>query len=179
MVEEKAALRKMIRSRLLALDASEKDTRSTVLVNEVKKHLAVSGAKVVALFSPLRDEVPLWSLVEELSSTMLVVLPKVQGETMDFYCYSPEAMECGAFGIMEPAGDARAVMPFEIDAVVVPGVAFTKDGARMGRGKGFYDKYLSKNEFRALKIGVCFKEQVLDGLPVEPHDVKMDVVIYV
>lgn len=80
---------------------------------------------------------------------------------------------------MEPAGDARAVMPFEIDAVVVPGVAFTKDGARMGRGKGFYDKYLSKNEFRALKIGVCFKEQVLDGLPVEPHDVKMDVVIYV
>ena len=48
----------------------------------------------------------------------------------------------------------------------------------MGRGKGYYDKYLSQNDFSALKIGVCYKEQLVDEIPVEKHDVMMDVVIY-
>ena len=48
----------------------------------------------------------------------------------------------------------------------------------MGRGKGFYDRYLSQEEFRGLKIGVCYNEQIVGELPVEPHDVKMDCVVH-
>ena len=86
-------------------------------------------------------------------------------------------MAVGAFGINEPQRGVP-VRPEEIDAIVVPGVAFTADGVRMGRGKGFYDRYLSQKGFAALKIGVCYREQLVDDIPAEPHDVAMDVVIY-
>ena len=70
------------------------------------------------------------------------------------------------------------VLPDEIDAIVVPGVAFTVKGVRMGRGKGFYDRYLAQSGFAALKIGVCYREQLVPDIPAEPHDVAMDAVIY-
>ena len=177
MVKDKSAMRKEIRARLLLLQSKEKESRSVLIADEVRSHLAVSGAKVIALYSPLVDEPLLWPLVEELSKRMLVLLPKVEGDVMNFYSYDPLNLVSGAFGIMEPKG-GDTVLPHEIDVVLVPGVAFTKSGARMGRGKGFYDKYLSQKEFRGLKIGVCYNEQIVDELPVEPHDVRMDSVIH-
>lgn len=177
MVKDKSTLRKEIRARLAGLQGLEKESRSALIADSVKSHLAVSGARVVALYAPLGDEPQLWPLVEELSVRMLVLLPKVEGDVMNFYPYEPRCMATGAFGIMEPQGE-EAVLPHEIDAVVVPGVAFTLSGARMGRGKGFYDRYLSQEEFRGLKIGVCYNEQIIGELPVEPHDVKMDCVVH-
>ncbi|MBO5788081.1 MAG: 5-formyltetrahydrofolate cyclo-ligase [Bacteroidaceae bacterium] len=177
MVDSKSVLRKNVRSRLATLSMDEKVVRSLSLSTEVKRHLSVSGARVVALFSPLPSEPQIWPLVKELSLFMTVVLPRVEGEIMNFYCYNPDRMVCGALGVMEPDG-GEPVMPYEIDVVVVPGVVFTKDGARMGRGKGYYDKYLSQHDFRGVKIGVCYAEQIVDVLPIEPHDVRMDVVLY-
>ena len=177
MVKYKSALRKEIRARLALLQSLEKESRSLLIADAVKSHLAVSGARVVALYAPLFDEPLLWPLVEELAARMLVLLPKVEGDVMDFYPYEPRYMATGAFGIIEPQG-GEAVRPHEIDAIVVPGVAFTESGARMGRGKGFYDRYLSQEEFRGLKIGVCYNEQIVGELPVEPHDVKMDCVVH-
>ncbi|MBR3908060.1 MAG: 5-formyltetrahydrofolate cyclo-ligase [Bacteroidaceae bacterium] len=177
MVECKSALRKEVRSRLATLSMDEKVSRSRLMSTVVKNHLSVSGARVVALFSPLPSEPQIWPLVKELSLFMTVVLPRVEGEIMNFYCYNPDRMVCGALGVMEPDG-GEPVMPHEIDVVLVPGVVFTKEGTRMGRGKGFYDRYLSQAGFRGLKIGICYAEQIVEALPVEPHDVKMDVVIY-
>lgn len=177
MVEEKNALRKMVRMRLAALSSQEKKLRSAVIVEQIKEHLAVSAARVVALYSPLGSEPQIWQLVEELSKVMLVALPRVEGGLMNFYCYTPGTMCAGALGVMEPQGE-DVLCPHEIDVMVVPGVVFTVDGHRMGRGKGYYDRYLSQEGFRGLKLGVCYAEQLVDGLPLEPHDVKMDHVIY-
>lgn len=177
MAKDKSLLRKEVRAKLSVLGDAEKANRSAIIASEIKSHLAVVGARVVALYSPLGNEPLLWGLVEELSAKMLVLLPKVEGEIMNFYYYDKGNVAPGAFGIMEPQC-GEAVLPYEIDAVVVPGVAFTKDGARMGRGKGYYDKYLSQKDFRGVKIGVCYAEQILDELPVEPHDVRMDCVVY-
>ena len=174
---DKSALRREVRARLAVLDADEKRLRSQYICDEVKKHLAVSGARVVALFSPLGYEPDIWPLVESLASTVSVVLPRVEGDVMNFYVYDRNSMAVGSFGINEPQNGVQ-VEACEIDAVVVPGLAFTVDGARMGRGKGFYDKYLSQSEFSALKIGVCYSEQLVPNIPTEPHDVSMDVVIY-
>ena len=63
------------------------------------------------------------------------------------------------------------------DFIVVPGVAFTAAAARMGRGRGYYDKYLSQPGFRGVKAGVCYAHQLVGELPVEPHDVFMDYVV--
>jgi 5-formyltetrahydrofolate cyclo-ligase len=174
---DKAALRRAVRARLAQIDADEKQERSKTICDEVKKHLAVSGAGVVALFSPLGDEPQLWPLVEYLAGRLSVVLPRVEGEIINFYSYDKGVMAIGAYGINEPQ-QGVLVEPCEIDAIIVPGVAFTERGARMGRGKGYYDKYLSQNDFSALKIGVGYREQIVPEIPMEPHDVSMDVVIY-
>lgn len=175
-VEDKRALRRAVRARLALIDVVEARERSVAICKELEKHIAVSGATVVALFSPLADEPQIWPLVERLAQRLSVVLPRVEGDVMNFYCYDSGAMAVGAFGISEPQ-QGVLVQPDEIDAVVVPGVAFTVDGVRMGRGKGFYDRYLSQGGFAALKIGVCYREQIVDDIPAEPHDVTMDVVI--
>lgn len=174
---DKKALRCEVRARIASIDAVDAKARSASIADEVKRHIAVSGANVVALFSPLGDEPQIGLLIEELSKRMPVVLPCVEGDVMNFYAYDRTKMSKGAFGIDEPRG-GLLVAASEIDAIVVPGVAFTKSGVRMGRGKGYYDKYLSQNDFSAMKIGVCYSEQIVDDIPSEPHDVAMDVVIY-
>ena len=176
-MSDKSVVRSEVRARLAVLGADEKRLRSQYICDEVKKHLAVSGARVVALFSPLGYEPDIWPLVESLAGTVSVVLPRVEGDVMNFYVYDRNSMAVGSFGINEPQSGVL-VAACEIDAVVVPGLAFTVDGARMGRGKGFYDKYLSQSDFSALKIGVCYSEQLVPHIPTEPHDVPMDVVIY-
>ena len=174
---DKKMLRREVRARLESLDVADKSVRSAAICVEVKKHLTVSNARVVALFSPLGYEIDVWPLVESLAATVSVVLPRVEGDVMNFYCYDKNSMAIGSYGINEPQ-DGLPVAPYEIDAVVVPGLAFTVDGARMGRGKGYYDKYLSQSDFSALKIGVCYREQMVPEIPLESHDVMMDVLIY-
>lgn len=176
-MSDKKLLRRAVRERLAMIDADDVLERSVAICEEVKKHLAVSGAKVVALFSPLGDEPRLWSLVEQLAQSLSVVLPRVEGDSMNFYSYDNKLMAIGAYGINEPQSGVL-VPACKIEAIVVPGVAFTVNGARMGRGKGFYDKYLSQSDFAALKIGVCYREQIVADIPVELHDIPMDVVVY-
>lgn len=173
---DKRALRKMVRARLSAVSMEERVERSARISAELDACLSASDARVVALFSPLPDEPQIWKFVECLSARCLVTLPRVEGDVMRFYRYGVAGMEKGAFGIMEPS-DAELVEPGDIDVIVVPGVAFSLSGVRTGRGKGYYDKYMSQPGFRALKIGVCFKEQIMDGLLPDPHDVPVDTVV--
>jgi 5-formyltetrahydrofolate cyclo-ligase len=79
------------------------------------------------------------------------------------------------FGIGEPTGPIWTDLD-AIQIIIVPGVAFDRSGNRMGRGRGFYDRML-KSTVGALKIGIAYDFQMLDEIPVEPHDVKMDRII--
>ena len=176
-VMDKKTLRREVRARLAIVDAADAKERSAAICDDLKRHIAVSGARVVALFSPLGDEPQLWPIVEQLAVGLSVALPRVEGDVMNFYSYDKDSMAQGAFGINEPQGGVL-VEPCEIDLIVVPGVAFTASGVRMGRGKGFYDKYLTQCDSATLKIGVCYREQIVPDIPAEQHDVAMDVVVY-
>lgn len=176
-IEDKKKLRNAVRARVALIAADEAHERSMAMCDELERRIDVSGAKVVALFSPLDDEPQLWPLVERMAQGVTVVLPRVEGDIMNFYPYDKDAMAAGAYGINEPQ-EGAAVNPCEIDVIIVPGVAFTVHGARMGRGKGYYDRYLSQSGFAAMKIGVCYSEQIVDDIPTEPHDMMMDAVIY-
>jgi 5-formyltetrahydrofolate cyclo-ligase len=79
----------------------------------------------------------------------------------------------GAFGIREPVGDVAGVTP---DLVLVPGLAFTRDGARLGMGGGFYDRWAEANP-GVRRVGVCFSAQVVGEVPREGHDVGVSVVV--
>ena len=88
----------------------------------------------------------------------------------------PECLVAGEqFGIGEPTGPIWTDLD-AIQIIIVPGVAFDRSGNRMGRGRGFYDRML-KSTVGALKIGIAYDFQMLDEIPVEPHDVKMDRII--
>ncbi len=87
---------------------------------------------------------------------------------------STDDLVCGAYGIREP----REIIPVaiaEIDLVLIPAVAFDKDGNRLGFGKGYYDRFLA--EFSGTKIGIGYDFQVADFIPHDPHDIKMNLIV--
>lgn len=177
MTKSKSDIRRAAKSAVKALTAQQKADKSTLILSRIASSESIKSAKTVALYASLSDEVQSFELIELLSQTKRVVLPRVAGDDMDFYPYTPSSLKVGAFGIEEPQG-SEPISPDEIDVIVVPGVAFTTDGKRCGRGKGYYDKYLSRSGFRAIKIGVCYTEQLAENIPNEPHDIVMDYMIY-
>jgi 5-formyltetrahydrofolate cyclo-ligase len=80
----------------------------------------------------------------------------------------------GKFGNLEPKANAPKA-PFESDFIVVPGLAFDPSGGRLGRGAGYYDRLLTK--FQGVRIGVCFTELLVERVPCEDHDIRMDFVV--
>ena len=170
---KKEDIRRSIKLQTRSLSEQRRVQESLAVVEQLRYIIGCRAPKVVALFAPLWDEVQLQELADCLSCR--VVLPRVEGDDMEFYDYSPTNLKEGAFGIMEPQG-CTPCPACDIDLMVVPGVAFTKEGERLGRGKGFYDRYLSREGFRGFCIGVGYKHQLLDSLPTEPHDRQMDMV---
>lgn len=101
-----------------------------------------------------------------------LLLPRITDKAIEV-CDAAAPMAVSAFGISEPIGPA---LPFdEVDFVIVPGLAFTPTGDRLGYGAGFYDRFLP--QVAAPNAGVCFAEQLVDALPVAPHDVRVQRVV--
>ena len=173
---DKRALRKEIRAEIAKLSADEKQTLSAQIFSKIATLSKLEEASVVALFVSLHDEPQTAEFIESLlHKNKRVVVPRIEGDEMNFYDIS-EGVKIGSFGIMEPTSK-EPIEPSEIDVMIVPGVVFTLNGARCGRGKGFYDKYLSRNGFRAHTIGVCYPCQIVENLPTEEHDRVLDCVI--
>ncbi len=175
---DKKALRAQIRALNRALDAAARAEASERIFSQLAATDHFAAAHCIALFCSLKDEPDTASAIAAWRAAgRRVVVPRVEGDTMRLFDYDPATQVEGAFGIEEPGPDARLCDVADVDLMVVPGVAFTREGDRMGRGRGYYDKYLSLPGMRAVKIGVCYAHQIVDSLPVEPHDVRMDGVI--
>lgn len=159
-----------------ALDSRQRLRASAAIFSAVERLPEFRAARTVAVFAALPDEPATDEVLARWASTRRVVLPRVEGDAMRFYACRPDALVFGAFGILEPQGE-RPCPAGEIDLGVCPGVAFTADGRRLGRGRGYYDRYLGDPAFRGFRVGVCYAHQLVDDLPVEPHDVRMDRVI--
>lgn len=173
---DKKTVRQMVRAEIAKLSNEEKESLSAVIFAQICRLERVQSASTIALFVSLADEPQSAFAIEQLSLDKRIVVPRIEDDEMEFYDIS-EGLQRGAFGIMEPTAKTP-IEPNEIDVMIVPGVVFTRNGARCGRGKGFYDKYLSRNGFRAYTIGVCYPCQVVDELPTEEHDKILDEVIY-
>jgi 5,10-methenyltetrahydrofolate synthetase len=102
----------------------------------------------------------------------LIAFPRIGEEgTLSFHCGT--AFEVGALGVKQPADGAVAPSP---DLVIVPGLAFDCRGGRLGRGRGFYDRWLKANP-TVKALGVCFKCQIVESVPTEPHDARVGVIL--
>ena len=98
----------------------------------------------------------------------------MNGVNLEILPYDESRLELGSFHIEEPTGD-NVVNPEDIELIVVPAVAYDRKGNRLGRGKGFYDRLLQTT--KATKVGIGYEFQLVDEVPVEPHDVGVDIII--
>ena len=160
-----------------AVTPEEKLRRSETVMRGVEALPEFQRARVVLLYWSMADEVQTHAFVERWYKEKTLLLPCVDGDDLRLRQYTgPECMVAGEqFGIGEPTGEEYTDLD-AVELIVVPGVAFDRQNNRMGRGRGFYDRLL-KSTPNAVKIGVAYDFQILDSIPVEPHDVKMDRVI--
>lgn len=177
METDKTEVRKRMREMKRAVPFEEKLRRSELIMERVAAMPCFQKAKVVLLYWSMADEVQTHAFVERWWREKTVLLPCVDGDNLRLRPYTgPECMTAGEqFGIGEPTGEEWTDLD-RIDMIVVPGVAFDREGNRMGRGRGFYDRLL-KTATHAFKVGVAFDFQVIEAVPTEPHDVKMDTVV--
>ena len=174
---DKREIRGEVRRRIKELSAEIKSESATKIFSTIEQNDHFAKAKCIALFASIKDEVSTeYALGAWLKMGKRIVVPRVEGDVMRFYDYSPDRMQTGAFGIEEPIGNDE-ISADEIDLIIVPARAFTRSGERLGRGGGFYDKYMSLSGFRAYKIGIAFSVQIFDSLPCDPHDISVDEVV--
>ena len=170
----KQDIRKMLRQRGSTGSAAE----ASAIISQLRHHPRILLARTLLIYSSLPDEVPTQELLDVfVNEGKTVLLPRVVNTTdMQLYRYTGAAnMEQGAYGIMEPTGEIFTNYPL-IDIAIIPGMAFDRHGHRLGRGKGYYDRFLPLLT-NAYKIGVCYPSRLFDEIPVDDHDIMMDEVI--
>ncbi|MDR0937736.1 MAG: 5-formyltetrahydrofolate cyclo-ligase [Mediterranea sp.] len=166
----------MARLKVLYLP-EERKALSVDVSAALERHPLFGAARVVLLYHSLADEVDTSGLLARWLGRKRVLLPVVvDGAELELREYrGEERLATGRFGIEEPTGEAFTDYP-AIDLAVVPGVAFDRQGHRLGRGKGYYDRLLPRLT-QAYKLGLCFPFQLVERVPAEPSDVPMDEVV--
>lgn len=179
---DKKELRCIIRARKQEHSPEQLAACSRTVCNALKMHPKVTGADTVLLYWSMADEVDTHDLVRLLARQgKKVLLPKVVSrEEMTLHPFTSDTdMAQNGMGIVEPTTPAvplESLGAGEGMTAIMPGMAFTATGERMGRGRGYYDRMLKRLP-HIYKIGICFPFQLLDGIPSDEHDVRMDEVL--
>ena len=145
------------------------------LWEQIEASEAFHRARTVLLYASLPDEVPTEVLFRRWTGDKRLVLPLVCGDELLLKAYAPDTLRPGYRGIPEPLPTSPDVAPEEIDFALIPGVAFTAQGGRLGRGKGYYDRLLPRLT-RAVKAGAAFPFQMRERLPLDAWDAPLDIV---
>lgn len=173
---EKDELRKKIRELKRQFSKEEKRLKSKIIIEKIEKLHEFQNSKVIMAYWSMSDEVFTHDFVLKWYNKKIIILPVVKDEELELKTFTGiENMTQGqSFNIGEPTGDIFSEVQ-NIDFIIVPGVAFDKNKNRLGRGKAYYDKLLK--EVKAIKVGVCFDFQLVETVPVDQHDIKMDLVV--
>lgn len=148
--------------------------QSDIILDKLERHPDFLRADIVMLYNALPDEVQTQSFLERWRFKKRIVLPTVVGDDIIPVEYAKDTdFAVGDFNILEPQNEPYSGT---FDLIVVPGVAFDREGNRIGRGKGYYDRFLSQH-LAVKRIGICFDFQLVEEVPAENFDIRMDEVI--
>ena len=174
----KPATRRTLLSRRDGMTAEQRAEASSLIAARAAEQLArINPGEVVALYAAKGSEVETAAIdVAARGCGLRVVYPRVvEGERVLVFAEAGQAdLVTGKFGLREPSGPSVALD--EIAAFCVPGVAFDREGGRIGWGRGHYDATLALVP-KALRIGVAFECQVVDAVEHEEHDARMHVIV--
>jgi 5-formyltetrahydrofolate cyclo-ligase len=176
--ELKTALRLMLRAQLEKISPAVREVESIGLRERLKAQMP--SAHTILFYAPLPDELDVWPVLElSLALGTNCALPFFDAEKKTYGARGLNSLTTdiviGKFGVREPAAGCVEIPLDKFDLVLVPGMAFDVSGNRLGRGRGFYDRLLQK--VSGIKCGVGYDFQLLEKIPVEPHDAKVDFIL--
>jgi 5-formyltetrahydrofolate cyclo-ligase len=176
----KAALREQVRTELKKLSPASRETLSLRLCALLEQQEIWKQARSILFYAPMTDEPDIWQLVRDsVAAGKTTALPRFVAEQNRYVaCLIQDIsrdVRSGQFGIREPHEVCATISVNRLDLILVPGVAFDFNGHRLGRGKGFYDQLLET--VGGPTCGVAFDEQILETVPVEPHDVRLSCIL--
>jgi len=177
---DKRGLRESLREALAAVPQRERARASTALVLRLQQQAVWRSTTSLLLFAPLRSEPDIWPLAgAALDACKQLALLRHE---CDGVHYSPRFVRdlerdlvAGLHGIREPRAECPPVALNQLDLLLVPGLAFDLRGHRLGRGKGVFDRLLAAAS--GVRVGVAFDCQIVEAVPVEPHDARVDFVL--
>lgn len=177
MESEKDCIRKLVKTKLLAMPNAEKEKASAEIWRQIEQlPQFASSANILAYWS-MPIEVGTHEYLERLKDRKNILLPVIRGQGLELVKFTGKANlhKHHRYPIWEPVGNAFD----DFDAVtlaLIPGMAFGQNLARLGKGGGFYDRLLPQLP-NALKVGVAFSCQLLESVPTNAHDIAMDRII--
>ncbi|HWD92353.1 MAG TPA: 5-formyltetrahydrofolate cyclo-ligase [Verrucomicrobiae bacterium] len=178
--ENKSTLRQQIRARIKSLPPDQRAAASAQACARLEQQPVWERAQLVFFYAPLPGELDIWPLLRDgLAAGKTIALPRFDSATGRYVACQitdiAQDLSAGQYGIREPGGHCIAIPSNRLDLILVPGVAFDAYGRRLGRGKGFYDQLLES--VRGRTCGVAFDEQIVEAVPVEPHDVHLNCIL--
>jgi len=171
---KKKQIRTDIRWLKKGLSVEQKQAEADAVFREVESLPEFINAETILFYWAMPDELPTQSAIKKWCDKKNILLPSIDQDKLVLKNYDPTGILTQKnLGIWEP--DLVENYEGKVDLVIVPGIAFDKKKNRLGRGKGYYDRFFKK--YKPAKIGVAFDCQLLDAVPIAKHDIKMDKVI--
>ena len=179
---KKSLLRKHLQKTLSGLGAVRRKAKSRKILKRFLRDPGYRKAQNIFIYISFGREVDTKSLIlRALQDGKKVFVPRIRkaGKKINIYRVLDlkKDLKKGAYGILEPRPmPARRGKPSQLDTVIVPGLGFDRTGRRLGRGHGYFDRFLARVR-GAKKIALAFREQMVSKVPVEKHDLPVDRII--
>lgn len=169
---DKHALRQALKQKRAALDPQRTKEWSTAIVDHIARSPLFASADLLLLYAPKGSEpdlLPLVAIARKNNVPVAFPVSVTETTTLQFRILAPDArLAPGAYGIPEPPADAPVAEPTEKTLCILPGLAFSPDGSRIGYGKGYYDRFLAA--FPGTAVGALYGAMLSQSIPTEPHD---------
>jgi len=163
---DKREFRKILKDKLSAFSPKEREVADVAIASRLFASPLYQEAGSLFLYISMPEEADTHRIIARaLSDGKAVYLPRVEGEDMRLVRYEGGAFAVGAYGLSEPKGEASDPI---VDLAVIPLLGFDRARGRLGRGKGFYDRFLASYHGRSLALAYAFQE--IPSVPTEPHD---------
>ncbi|NLO48174.1 MAG: 5-formyltetrahydrofolate cyclo-ligase [Clostridiales bacterium] len=175
---EKKALRKTIKKHISQMDENYLETSNNLIYRNIMTLPEVRACDRMLIYCSMGREVDTRRLIDTMFEMgKVVALPVCEGKgIMHFSVLNPNGQKIeGMYGILEPAADAEIITPKDGDVIVVPALTFDRKGYRLGKGSGYYDRFLIKRDF--FSIGLARDRLLCDSVPTEDHDRKVDCLV--
>lgn len=178
--EDKKILRRSVRSAIKEhWTPLYRRTVSSQICSRIESLPLFNSCTRIALYRAMPDEVDLSPLLDKYLHDKTLLIPRVEGDDLiNFYRYEPDTLEVSQdYHIEEPtAAASTAYDPADIELILVPGLAFDRSGMRLGRGKGYYDRYFVRCP-QAIRLAVVSTDRLVDRVPADDWDVAMHAIV--